>query len=130
MPRTILLVDDETIVLRTMRQILTLRGYRVLTAENGRRALEVFEESAEPIDLLLTDVVMPGMHGTELARRLRERAPHLPVLFTAGMPDTPDIREEIYDRGYALLAKPFRPAELTAAVEAALAPPLVRTAGC
>ncbi|HWQ56091.1 MAG TPA: response regulator [Bryobacteraceae bacterium] len=118
----ILVVDDEAIVLRVLRGILANHGYRVLAAVSGKEAIEVFRREPH-IDLLLTDVVMPGMTGPELAELLLTLDPGLRMLFTAGMPDSPLIRECIIDRDHAFIAKPFLPSELLAAVRQVLASP-------
>lgn len=72
---TILLVDDELDLLETARDILANEGYRVLEAGNAEEALRLARETREPIDLLLTDVVMPGKHGHELAAERRRACP-------------------------------------------------------
>jgi CheY-like chemotaxis protein len=120
--RTVLVVDDEPTVLRVICGILARRGYHVAGAATGQEALEMFDSLA-PVDLLLTDVVMPGMSGPQLAERLMGLHPGLRVLFTAGMPDSPDIRRGIFDRGLTLLPKPFLPSQLMAKIEEVLGIP-------
>lgn len=110
----ILLVDDEEIVLRALQHILAVYGFGVIAASSGEEALRRAE--GQPIDLLLVDVVMPGMSGPELARRLRDLHPKLRVLFMAGMPDTPMIRTEVVQAGFPLLPKPFMPSQLLEAI--------------
>lgn len=86
-PRPIILVvDDDADLLRVAVRVLSVHGYEVLSAEGCAEALEVLEGRAEPIDLLLTDMEMPGMGGDELAMRFEERFPDLRVLFTSGYP--------------------------------------------
>jgi two-component system cell cycle sensor histidine kinase/response regulator CckA len=83
--RTILLVEDETSVRNLVTRFLTLNGFKVLAAESGHAALPLWAEHHEEIDLLLTDVVMPGgMSGRELAEKLQAERPTLKVLFTSG----------------------------------------------
>lgn len=118
----ILVVDDEAIVLRVLRGILANHGYRVLAAASGDEALDLFRREPH-IDLLLTDVVMPGVTGPELAETLLMLDPGLRVLFTAGMPDSPLIRECIIERDHAFIPKPFLPLELVAAVRQVLGAP-------
>ena len=77
---TILLVDDEPDVRAVARDVLAAKGYRILEAANAEEALRVAQEHSEPIDLLLTDVVMPGLHGHELAAQLRAQRTRLKVL--------------------------------------------------
>ena len=80
---TILLVEDEDMVRAVAERALTRQGYTVLTAENGEAALELIERSGRP-DLLISDVVMPGMDGPTMVRHVRERWPDLPILFMSG----------------------------------------------
>src|SRR5690606_27441388 len=84
---TILIAEDDRLVRELTRTVLAARGYEVMVAENGRAALELAEKRTEPVDLLLTDVVMPEMGGPELARSLCERQPRLRVLFMSGYVD-------------------------------------------
>jgi two-component system cell cycle sensor histidine kinase/response regulator CckA len=119
---TILLVDDEDIVLRLTAAMLESQGYRVVVATGSDEALQV----TEPFDLLLTDVVMPSMSGPELAERLVERRPGVGVLFTSGYSGG-----AVGDRGALiadLLEKPFTIEELARKVREALdARPLTLT---
>jgi two-component system, cell cycle sensor histidine kinase and response regulator CckA len=108
--RTVLVVDDEeglrSLVCRTLRA----EGYGTLEAAHGAEALEVMEKSAEPVDLVVTDVVMPGMDGRELGRRLTQRWPTLPILYISAY-DVNDIFRRGSPRSSApFLQKPF-PAE-------------------
>ena len=105
---TVLLVEDEEVVRNLARRILRDGGYRVIEAGSGEEALHLAGEHAGRIDLLLTDVVMPGMNGRELADRLVEIRPGTRVVFMSGY--TEDV---ILQRGVsgerAFLAKPFTP---------------------
>lgn len=83
-PITILVAEDEETVRRFVRLILEKEGFRVLEAENGADALTAFEQADPPVDLLLTDVVMPQMGGHELAARLVALQPGLRVIFMSG----------------------------------------------
>jgi two-component system, cell cycle sensor histidine kinase and response regulator CckA len=109
---TILLVEDEPVLLEMVREILQGYKYRVLTASNGLEALELWNQYDGKIDLLLTDVVMPnGMNGRELATKLSKGRPDLKVIYTSGyssaiVDSEPDRREGLF------LAKPFRPPAL------------------
>ncbi len=103
----ILVVDDEPCVLGVLCSILRHYGYEVLSAASAEQALVVFR--AHPrISLVIIDVVLPGMSGPDLARALSGLQPRLPVLFTAGMPDTPIIHS-LTAEGFAFLAKPYTP---------------------
>ena len=118
---TILLVEDEKAVRDTVRRQLTRLGYRVLEAKNGADALRVLEERPDDrVDLMLTDVVMPGMSGTALFEELSRLRPTLRVLFMSGYPDGTAKLDFAADSGRALLAKPFSIAELDRALRAEL----------
>lgn len=117
---TVLVVEDEPAVRRLVSGTLAEAGYRVLTAQNGDEALRVAREAEVPIDLLLTDVVMPLIGGTELAQRLRRSHPTLPVIFMSGYPGNFD--ETILSSESAeFLAKPFSSHQLLAKVGQTLA---------
>ena len=112
---TILLVEDEAVIRRLAAEMLERQGYTVLTAADPQAALEI--AAAEPeIDLLLTDVVMPQMNGSELARRLVAQRPALRVLFTSGYPADAIAGRGLLDDAATLLCKPFSSAELVVAV--------------
>src|SRR5581483_5921160 len=106
---TILAVDDNPAVLGFLDQTLTAAGYRVLVAEGGWEALRVYEGCAEPIHLLLTDVIMPDLTGPVLAQRLRSRQPDLQVLFISGFHDADLVQRFVTNKGFTLLSKPFTP---------------------
>src|SRR5690606_14119864 len=81
---TLLIVEDERRLLALERDVLLAAGYAVLTARGGREALDAAARFGRPIDLLVTDVVMPGLSGVDVARRLRARQPDLRVLYVSG----------------------------------------------
>ena len=123
---TILLVDDESEVRDLAREILEAHGYRTLQAGSGEEALEVAHRHPEPIALLLTDVVMPGMHGHELAAQLRIHRPDTKVLYMTGFALVQAQHEMLSTRagiepGSPLLPKPFSPEGLTRKVSEVLA---------
>ncbi|HEY8468590.1 MAG TPA: PAS domain S-box protein [Longimicrobiales bacterium] len=109
---TILLVEDEAAVRALARQILERKGYRVITAQHGAEALQLARDSAEPVDLLLTDLVMPHMDGRELARQLAAIWPGLRVLFMSGYTGDAIVRRGLFDPDVAFIEKPFTPAAL------------------
>ncbi len=118
---TVLLVEDDAGVRRSVGRMLAALGHRVIEADSGLSALKRFRRRFEPIDLLVTDVVMPGIAGPALAKRLREIRSDLPVLYISGY-----APEEILARGARLprdwfLEKPFNLEELAARVREALA---------
>lgn len=110
------MVEDEPTVLTVLVAALSQAGYAVWKASSAEAALRLSRESSEAVDLLLTDVMMPGMNGAELADRLLAERPGMRVLFIAGMPDTVLIRG-LLARGHALLPKPFRPLQLIRKVQ-------------
>jgi len=109
---TVLLVEDEELVRKVVARILERAGYRVLVASSGDEAMAMCERIPTPIDILVTDVVMPGMGGRELADRACERFPDLKVLFMTGFTDDEFLRRGVMDDGRALMVKPFSPKEL------------------
>src|SRR5689334_19075458 len=104
---TILAVDDDLSVLGMLENALSEAGYRVIPANGGWSAVEAFEKSSHPIDLLLTDVIMPDLTGPVLAERLRARQPGLPVLFISGFHDADLVQRFAGDKGFSVLSKPF-----------------------
>jgi PAS domain S-box-containing protein len=117
---TILLVEDEEMVRRLARQILATQGYQVLEATNGEAALEMCERHQGPIDLLLTDVIMPEISGPELAERLHKLRPELPVLFMSGYTDDAIVHHGVLEEGANFIQKPFAPDVLAKKVKQAL----------
>jgi len=104
---TVLLVEDEESVRELVRLTLTSRGYKVLEAENGEAGLRVAEQVRETIDILVTDVVMPGMGGRELAKRLLELRPAMCVLFLSGYTEDAVVASDAPAPGTGFLQKPF-----------------------
>ena len=113
---TILVVEDEDGVRSLMARTLREQGFDVLTASGGAEALEIAGGHERPPDLLVTDVVMPGMTGRELADTLRQQYPTLKVLFVSGYTDDALLKRGVMEAREALLAKPFLPRELGARV--------------
>jgi two-component system, cell cycle sensor histidine kinase and response regulator CckA len=115
---TILLVEDEEMIRRLVRDVLTRSGYTVYDAPAGAPALELLRSHDGEIDLLLTDVVMPGMSGPALARIATDERPSLRVLFTSGYTNEPEQIVGALDS--AFLGKPFSPQALVAKVREVL----------
>ena len=111
---TVLLVDDEDLVRRGMARILSREGYRVLSAPSGAEALNLCRGLGAPLDLLVTDLSMPGMDGRELAARIAEDIPGIKILFITGYSDQAVLCEAALDRGRAIMLKPFSAEELLA----------------
>lgn len=117
---TILVVEDEEAVRRLARRVLRESGYTVLEAHHGSEALLICERYEGPIPLLLTDVVMPGMGGRELAERLRPLRPEMKVLYMSGYADNAIFHHTMLGPDAAFLEKPFTPELLTRKVRAVL----------
>jgi two-component system, cell cycle sensor histidine kinase and response regulator CckA len=109
---TVLLVEDEQAVRSLAERILARYGYTVLSAPHGDKALEIFHEHELPIDLLLTDVVMPGMSGPDLAARLTALQPELRVIFMSGYAGDALGMHGISETQHTFLEKPFAPDRL------------------
>jgi CheY-like chemotaxis protein len=104
---TILIVEDEEALRELARELLEAHGYKVLQAERGENAIRLVESSQIPIDLLLTDVVMRGMGGRQLAKRLLELRPGLHVLYMSGYTDDVINPRKALSENALLLPKPF-----------------------
>jgi two-component system, cell cycle sensor histidine kinase and response regulator CckA len=118
--QTILVVEDEESLREVAREVLESSGYRVLTASCGKEALSVSAAHPEPVRLLLTDVVMPGMSGPELAERLRPERPEMSVLYMSGYTEDIVAQHGTMGRGTRLLTKPFSVAALARSVHEVL----------
>jgi len=116
---TILVVDDEEAIRRMMAKMLGNSGYTVLNASSAVEALSVCEERSTTLQLVVTDVAMPGMNGFDLAEQIAERWPTIRVLFMSGCENDLSIRRQLYER--PLLAKPFTRDELANKIRELLA---------
>jgi CheY-like chemotaxis protein len=105
---TILVVEDQPATAQITRILLESWGYRVLEAHDGNEALSLFARDGDGIHLLLTDVIMPGMNGQQLASELVQRKPELRVVFMSGYPS-----DHLNQPNAAFLPKPFNPASLS-----------------
>jgi nitrogen-specific signal transduction histidine kinase len=119
---TVLLVEDESQVRRLVFEVLQARGYKVLAAKDGLEAIPLEENYADRIDLLITDVVMPGMSGRELAKHVTAARPDTKVLFMSGYTDDAVLRHGVTGPGTAFLQKPFALEDLLQRVRALLDP--------
>jgi two-component system, cell cycle sensor histidine kinase and response regulator CckA len=117
---TVLLVEDEPMVRSVAERALTRHGYTVITAENGEDALEIIGRN-EPIDLLISDVVMPGMDGPTMVREARQSRPDLKILFMSGYAEE-QLRKSIDIENVNFLPKPFSVTELAEAARRAVIP--------
>jgi len=117
---TILVVEDDPRVRAVTVRALRGAGYRVLVAASGSEALGIVAASGERLDLVVTDVVMPGMSGRAVIDALRAGRPGLPALFVSGYPQEVIARRGVLDTGIEFLAKPFTPSGLVARVRSIL----------
>jgi CheY-like chemotaxis protein len=113
---TVLVVDDESLVLTMGEAILTDFGYRVLTANGGQKALAILSRDDTKVDLVVTDLVMPGMGGRELVERIRQLSPATKILCTSGY-----VMPADKSTGTAYLQKPFTSQDLLLKVKQILA---------
>jgi hypothetical protein len=116
----VLVVEDDAAVRRLVVSVLRANGYDVLATCSGAEAQRLFDENSETVRLLVTDVVMPGMSGAQLAGRLRRSRPDLPVLYISGYTEGVVDDQGPDDAGARLLSKPFGPDDLLAEVRRAL----------
>jgi PAS domain S-box-containing protein len=117
---TILLVEDEPALRSLTKRILSSAGYAVLDAESGDHALALLAEHDGPVHLVLTDVVMPGMNGRDVATRVTALRPGIRVLFASGYTDDTIFRHGVLDDGSCFISKPYGPGELRRKVREAL----------
>jgi len=109
---TILLVDDDEVLIEVIREILETAGYQVLTAFSGREAIEIYEAWEGDIDLVMLDMIMPGMGGAETFRDLKRMDPHVSVIIVSGYSLPDDVRELLAQGCRGFLQKPFLIPEL------------------
>ncbi|HLU69974.1 MAG TPA: response regulator, partial [Fibrobacteria bacterium] len=122
---TVLVVEDELMILEVAVEVLEGLGYHVLSTTSPVEALDIVERHDGRIDLLLTDVIMPGMNGRDLALRVRELRPDIHVLYTSGYTANVILTRGLVDQGDAFVQKPFSTNELALRVRALIDPPRV-----
>ena len=116
----ILLVEDEPGVRSLALLSLSKAGYNVLAASNGREALQVAVKHGQPIELVLTDMIMPIMGGPELVTTLRPKYPDMKILFTSGYTDDAVIRHDLFEGTVSFIQKPYSPTTLVQKVRQVL----------
>ncbi|HLP43504.1 MAG TPA: response regulator, partial [Fibrobacteria bacterium] len=120
-------VEDEDPVRRLVAGILAGEGYRVVEAANGPAALQAFTAGGQAVDLVLSDILMPGMSGRELVQALKSLRPDLKVIFMSGYIDDEAFAVGLGSGSAPFLAKPFSPTNLIAKVREVLESELART---
>jgi DNA-binding NtrC family response regulator len=120
--RTVLVVDDEPDVLHLIETILTEEGYDVISAKSADSAIRAFERLPRRPDLVLTDVVMPGMSGPMLVDHLIAIEHDLKVLFMSGYDNRHVVKRYVVEKGFQLISKPFTVKGLRTAINAAIKP--------
>ena len=115
----VLVVDDEPEIRKLVAAMLARNGYRVLSADSGENALRLFKTNPDT-NLLLTDVVSPGMSGPMIADQISALKPDIKVLFMSGYDGTQVVQRYVVEKGYSLLTKPFSMEQLESKVRAVL----------
>jgi CheY-like chemotaxis protein len=105
----VLVVEDENSVRYIMARTLRECGYTVLEAAGGPQALAILQEQSAPVNLIIADVVMPEISGRELAERMLERWPDVPILFTSGYTGLFVVQRGLLDEGQEFIQKPIAP---------------------
>lgn len=124
---TILLVDDEPMLLTLGKAIIGRQGYQVLTARDGREAVDIYKKSSDKIDLVLLDLTMPNLSGRDAFRLMREINPGVGVLFASGY-SSESVTDHEHRDALGFVSKPYSPAVLLHAVQTALTKKKNRTA--
>ena len=119
-PATLLIVDDEPQVRKLLETLLQHEGYQTLSAGTGEEALLLLERGDAPVDLVLTDVVMPGMSGRELVDRIGTSHGAIKFLYTSGYTDDAIVHHGMLDEGVHFISKPYTAAALTRKVREVL----------
>jgi signal transduction histidine kinase len=118
---SVLVIEDEPSVRTLASTILRRCGYTVIDAEDGEAALAYLERPGrEDIRLVVSDVVLPGLSGRRIAARIRERWPHMAVLFVSGYAEEPELQRDVMEHDHGILPKPFTPLDLARAARAAI----------
>jgi two-component system cell cycle sensor histidine kinase/response regulator CckA len=117
----LLVVDDEKDLLRLVETILGDDDYEVVTASGAEEAINTVEQMAQPPDLILIDVVMPGMSGPMLVDRLRALVPNAKVLFMSGYDHSQVVQQYVVQQGFDLIPKPFTGRALLSAIKKSMA---------
>ena len=117
---TVLIVEDEDLLRNMICEFLTRAGYTVLEAGNGAEAMAALERFGRPIDILVTDVILPKIRGPELAQKLLEKFPDLKVVYISGYTGSSLVRDGILEAGTILVQKPFKLQDLARVIRETL----------
>jgi two-component system cell cycle sensor histidine kinase/response regulator CckA len=117
---TVLVVEDEEAVRMLVCRVLESNGYRVLEARHGAEALVLCDEHKDPIHMLITDVIMPGVSGKQLAERVSAQRPEMKILYISGYTDNAILHHGVLESGTNFLQKPFTPNALVRTVRTVL----------
>ncbi len=117
---TILFIDDEEIILDVAQDMLEILGYKVLVAQNGEEAVRIYEQQKDVIDLVVQDMVMPGMNGADVFKAIKKINPDVRVILASGYVMNKQIAAVMEDGCRAFMQKPFRLEELSAKVREVL----------
>lgn len=120
---TILLVDDEQIIIDVARDMLEILGYKVLVAQHGLEAIDIYSRQKDEIDLVIQDMVMPGMNGADIFRAFKEINPKVKVILASGYMMNKQISAVMEQGCRAFMPKPFRLEDLSAKVREVLDAP-------
>lgn len=115
--RTILVAEDDALVRKLVCRLLTTRGFHVLQADNGKKALELASSFDGEIHMLLSDVVMPGMNGPQVAVKLEKLRPSMKILFMSGFTDNALVFEDDEKVEAHFIPKPFSPGSILSKVQ-------------
>jgi len=105
---TVLLVDDELIVIEPICELLKRLGYTVICAANGEEAIDLFKQERDDIDVVILDMLMPGMNGKEAFLHIRRIQPEIPVIFASGYNYKDQLNDVVSGKGSAFIQKPYR----------------------
>ncbi len=117
---TVFVVDDEQVIRELTCDILEGQGYRVLSARNGREAVDMLGKDPETVDLVILDMSMPEMDGIQTFRAMREIRPDLKVLVSSGYTEDPSVKRLVAQGASGVLTKPFKIDELSRIIESTL----------
>lgn len=120
---TILFIDDEDIIIDVARDMLEILGYKVFVAQNGEEALRIYEQQKDVIDLVIQDMVMPGMNGADIFKAIKKINPDVRVILASGYVMNKQIAAVMEDGCRAFMQKPFRLEDLSARVREVLDAP-------